>query len=250
MFVFCLLLTPGVGARGATATPDTLFNKGNEFFQAGNYEKAIAEYQKILSAGFESWQVYYNIGNAYFKQGDIAHAILNFERAKKLEPENEDVNYNLEFATLKTVDRIQELPRFFGAALFDRLSHAISMRVFGILALSIYATLFALLILRILAKSVFGGKGMKAAIVISGICLFLFGSLFVARVYEAETTIAAIVLVDKVDIKSAPDAAGTDVFTLHSGVKVRIEDKSLDWVKIRLADGKVGWMHGTGLAVI
>jgi len=237
-------------AWGAASMQDSLFIKGNQLFQTGNYEGAVAEYEKILSAGYESWEVYYNIGNAFFKQGDISRAILNYERARRRDPENEDINYNLELTKLKTVDRIQELPRFFGVALFDRVSHAASINLLGSLVLSIYGVLILLLVLRILLKSQFGGKGARAVIVICGISLLLFGTVFAARVYETETKVEAIVLVDKVDIKSAPDAAGTDVFTLHSGVKVRIEDKSLDWVKIRLADGKVGWMQETGLAVI
>ena len=57
-------------------------------------------------------------------------------------------------------------------------------------------------------------------------------------------------MTDKVDVKSAPNEAGTDVFTLHEGVKVRIDDQSLEWVKIRLADGKVGWLKSTHIVKI
>jgi len=32
------------------------------------------------------------------------------------------------------------------------------------------------------------------------------------------------------------------LFVIHEGLKVRLEDTLDDWVKIRLADGKIGWI--------
>ena len=46
-----------------------------------------------------------------------------------------------------------------------------------------------------------------------------------------------------VTIKNSPDAASSDAFVLHSGVKVQITDRVSSWVKIKIADGKVGWME-------
>lgn len=92
---------------------DAFFVKGNEYYKNEDYGAAIEEYQKIIDAGYESWEVYYNLGNAYFKERQLGRAILNFERAKKLSPKNEDLKYNLELVNLSIADRIQEIPRFF-----------------------------------------------------------------------------------------------------------------------------------------
>jgi hypothetical protein len=55
----------------------------------------------------------------------------------------------------------------------------------------------------------------------------------------------AILMVTNSFVKSAPDANGNDLFMLHEGVKFQILDRVGDWSKIRLADGKVGWIeHG------
>ncbi|HMD14583.1 MAG TPA: SH3 domain-containing protein, partial [Bacteroidota bacterium] len=50
--------------------------------------------------------------------------------------------------------------------------------------------------------------------------------------------------------KSAPDNQSTDLFVLHEGVTVEVLDAVGDWRKIRLADGKVGWMMLSNMELI
>ena len=51
-------------------------------------------------------------------------------------------------------------------------------------------------------------------------------------------------------MKSAPDAGSTDLFVLHAGVRVDLLDRVGEWRKVRLADGKVGWLPAGDLKVI
>jgi SH3-like domain-containing protein len=46
-------------------------------------------------------------------------------------------------------------------------------------------------------------------------------------------------------VKNSPDEKGSDAFVLHAGVKVQITDRLKEWIEIRLADGKVGWMESS-----
>ncbi|HLP16085.1 MAG TPA: SH3 domain-containing protein, partial [Bacteroidota bacterium] len=61
--------------------------------------------------------------------------------------------------------------------------------------------------------------------------------------YRASSTIYGIVMSDVSNIKSAPDPKSSDVFVLHTGVKVQVMDEVNGWRKIRLADGKIGWIQ-------
>jgi len=71
--------------------------------------------------------------------------------------------------------------------------------------------------------------------VISGIGIF--------QQYKSERTDrSAIVFSPSVSVKSAPDAQSTDLFVVHEGVKVELTDEVGDWKKVRLADGKIGWL--------
>ncbi|NUM63623.1 MAG: hypothetical protein HUU44_16050, partial [Ignavibacteriaceae bacterium] len=46
------------------------------------------------------------------------------------------------------------------------------------------------------------------------------------------------------------DQGSTDAFVIHEGLKVNLEDKIDNWVKIKLADGKVGWVENEAVEKI
>jgi uncharacterized protein YgiM (DUF1202 family) len=60
----------------------------------------------------------------------------------------------------------------------------------------------------------------------------------------------AIIFAAKSEVKNAPMMSSELVFELHEGTKVLILDGLDNWVKIRLADGKIGWIPNTDLKEI
>ncbi|HQQ02951.1 MAG TPA: SH3 domain-containing protein, partial [Bacteroidales bacterium] len=56
-----------------------------------------------------------------------------------------------------------------------------------------------------------------------------------------------IIFEPAVVVKSSPDEASVDLFVLHEGTKVEIQDKLDKWVKIKIANGNVGWLPATTL---
>ncbi|NCS89373.1 MAG: SH3 domain-containing protein [Ignavibacteria bacterium] len=62
--------------------------------------------------------------------------------------------------------------------------------------------------------------------------------------------IKGIVVENTVTVKLSPDHKSGDAFIIHEGLKVKLEDTIDDWVKIRLPDGKVGWLQRNDLEII
>ena len=63
------------------------------------------------------------------------------------------------------------------------------------------------------------------------------------KINRDETIKSGIIVEQVVTVKSSPEPNSTDAFVIHEGLKVNLEDKLDTWVKIRLADGKVGWIE-------
>ena len=60
----------------------------------------------------------------------------------------------------------------------------------------------------------------------------------------------AIVFTPRIDIRHSPEENGKVYLTLHEGTKVYIEDEENGWYKIRLADGRIGWIKEKEVRVI
>jgi SH3-like domain-containing protein len=56
------------------------------------------------------------------------------------------------------------------------------------------------------------------------------------------TTVEAIIFSKEIDINNAPTENSENIFTLHEGTKVLVLDSVDNWRKIRIADGKTGWI--------
>ncbi len=50
--------------------------------------------------------------------------------------------------------------------------------------------------------------------------------------------------------KLSPDPDSKDAFVIHEGLKVKIEDKVDNYYRIKLLDGKLGWLPQNDLKMI
>jgi tetratricopeptide (TPR) repeat protein len=240
LFSFFLLLFAFSALADEAAS---LFHQANQLYEAGNYQQAAEAYEKILALGKTNWQVYYNLGNAYYKQRQIAKAILNYERAARRNRDNEDIRFNLDLANLSVADRIPEMPRSLAVVWLDRAIHVFTAEQAATLALIFWALLFAGAILWLLARRESMRNWARRLVWSAGAVWLVFALIFAVLAYERATLHEAIVLAPRVVVRSSPAGDATEMFILHEGVKVRLQESSGDWRRIRLADGKVGWLE-------
>lgn len=247
ILVFILFLMPGLTFA---VDPEITIAKANKAYAEGFYANAAELYKSVITAGYESVDLYYNLGNACYKQNDFASSILYYEKARKLDPGNEDVNFNLRIANLKITDKIEPIPELFYKRWYRKLIESFSVDKwsrFGLafLCLGLIAGLFYVVSKNLLLRK----TGFWLGIVFIFVSLFSF--LFAWQSYDdIMHRKEAIIFTPTVTIKSSPDEKSIDLFVLHEGAKVELIDNIGNWYEIRIANGSVGWLMASSVEKI
>ena len=238
--ILFLLLVIANSMSGQNA--DSLFVSANELYRNGAFEEAIKKYKEIETLDAISSELYLNLGNAHYKLNKVGPTIFYYEKALKLDPLNTDVQNNLIFAQRLALDNIKEVPKTifqkFNSTYLEKLSYnewAIVVVVFSFLT----AILFLLFY--------FGYAPTKKRIYFSASVFSFILLLFVVFITynqynQAKNKKEAIVFAEKTAIRNAPTLNSEEVFILHEGAKVIVLDAIDNWKKIKLADGKQGWI--------
>ena len=234
----------------AKADSNSIMQTANEYYKNNRYQLAIEEYNKLLLDGFAGTSLYYNLGNAHYRLGKVGYAILYYEKALKLSPNDEDVTHNLALAKLNLKDKVDTLPPFFIFNLWEGILAAFSVTGWTIIVYIIFILVLIVFVVYFFSRSVteqrisfFTGIGLT-------VILLLTISLLIVKMNKEFNTKDGIIIETSVIVKSSPDYSSKDSFQIHEGLKVRIEDNVDDWVKIRLDDGKIGWITEKSLGII
>ncbi len=234
----------------AWADTQQLFTEANEAYKRSEYGYAIELYEKILSEGMISANLYYNLGNAYFKNNRMGPAILNYERALRLKPMDEDIQHNISIARSRTIDRIEQRPLLF----YERWwVGAISLQNtdgWGVTFLILITLMLCLTGLYLFSRTV----GVKKIAFYSMLITLTFSILsltFAHRQYNKQISKKeAVVMQARVTAKSSPALQSPDLFLLHEGTKVSIRSTLGQWTEISLPDGSVGWVRNDVFEII
>jgi tetratricopeptide (TPR) repeat protein len=238
--IFLLLIIANTTIVAQTA--DSLFVTANNLYKEGKIEQAIETYKKIESQNLVSAELYYNLGNCYYKLNKVGPSIYNYEKALQIDPLNGDVKNNLIFAKRLAIDTIEELPASFLQKFNKNFLQKLSYNQWAILVVFL-SFLGSILFLLFYFADVPSRKRLYFSTSILSFLLLITTILITYNQYAAsKNTIEAIIFSEKTDVKNAPTFNSEDVFTLHEGTKVFVLDGVDNWKKIKLADGKIGWI--------
>jgi tetratricopeptide (TPR) repeat protein len=246
ILILLLFATQIVAAQSA----DELFEKANEQYRLEQYEAAIETYEQISSLQLTSSEMYYNLGNAYYKLNKIAPAIYNYEKALLIDPLNEDAQNNLIFARRSTIDNIEALPKSVFQKIDEAFVKKLSYNEWAIV--SVVLSIVGCLLFLLFYFSYSSGR-KRFFFVTSMICFLLLiaASIFAYKEYDyAKNTVEAIIFAEETEVKNAPTLNSENVFTLHEGTKVKVLDTVDNWKKIKIADGKIGWIIASELKIL
>lgn len=197
-------------------------------YEAGRYGPAVEALEKIPGAD-RSAEVQHALGASWFKRGDVGRAIFHFRRAVLLRPRDADAKFNLEFARKGAKDRLPAAGAWI-ALPFSRKE----TWVFAAWLCFISGIVGAAWVWRRdrwLSGVSLAGAGLSAL------------ALTLAVVSSVSVRPFGVVTAEEARVYSGPGETYTHLFSLHAGAEFdRLGASGPDWLQIKLADGKVGWV--------
>ncbi len=231
-------------------SPDSLYTSAGNAYSEGRFEQALADYQSIVELGVTSADLYYNMGNAAFRSNKLGYAVLYYEKALKLDPSHEEAGKNLDYVSQYKEDQLEQVPELF-IRTWIRLGYQLfSLRTWSTLALIFFALLLGSILIYIFSSRL----SLKKTGFFTGLVTLLFFALSITAAIHRNTEMvapdSAVIIMPSVVVKSSPSLSGTDLFVLHEGTQIRVDDHVGSWREIRISDGRVGWIPSDALAMI
>lgn len=224
------------------AQNETLFERANDLYNAGNYTEALDKYTSILDSGEHSAALYFNMANAHYKLNHIAPSIYYYEKALLLKPNDKDIKNNIAFARNMTIDDIDTLPEVGFSRLIKNATNVLSFDNWAKLSVGLVAGFVLLFLVYYFSRRT---AKKRFAFITSVSCLVLafIAVAFAFHKYElVDRDQPAIVFAQEAQIKSEPNLRSSESFKLHEGTKVQVLDTVKNWKRIKLSDGKTGWV--------
>ncbi len=245
--VAAALMTAGGMPLRAQENPSAEFQRAVEHYRAAEYGDAISLLMNLERRGYGGYLLHYNLGNAYYKNGELGRSILHLEKALLYRPQDPDVLHNLKVVRARTRDRLEPVPLLFFVRWWNEFRTAYTPGTFFIVSVVLLWILAAALFV------FFGFRNIVLRRLAMGLGIF-FGVLFIlsvvlysARLDELNAHRYAVVMPDETVVRSTPDASGIESFKVHEGLKVHIMEMRDAFYRIRLADGKTGWIRASAL---
>lgn len=233
--VLCLIL----GASLSANTLDYNYQKGNEYYSNGDFEKAIGEYEKVLQAHYQSAELYYNLGNAYFRAGMLGQAIKNYIRARRLDPRDDDIEANLDFARKFAIDKIEITEETIFFQYVNRFFDWFSLSEVTWLA----GIFFVLLIAAILVGRLYRWIRVPAPLLATIAACFIVVAIFAGVKLDRDVlTRTGVVIADQIDVRNGPGDDYKKQFTAHAGLVFKIERTEDGYYLVNFENRLKGWI--------
>jgi tetratricopeptide (TPR) repeat protein len=236
------------GDVAAAQSPDSLFSRGCDLYEAGEFSAALSAFQAAAHGTDENAALYYNLGNTQYRMGSNGRAIADYRRALMLSPRDEDIRANLEFVrtmvgtrdTLAAlgVDSPADIPLKW---LSPREVQAVFYVSYYILALAFLGILY----LRGRSR-----RWSAYALAVFAVVAILSYGLSAHALSRFRNSSGAVVVGEEIDLRSGPGNAFERIATLRDGVEVKVKSRSAMWVEIELPTGEVGWLRDSDMEEI
>jgi len=239
-----------IGSTLTFAQNNQLFDKANTLYNEANYTQALEIYKTVLGSGEHSAELYFNMANAHYKLNHIAPSIYYYEKALLLKPNDKDIKNNIAFARNMTVDAIDSVPEVGISKLIKNSTNMMSFDAWAKTSIS-FVLLFVVLFIAYYFTYSTSKKRFTFLTSNLSLVLAIVSLVFAFHKFKlVSNDQPAIVFAQETKIKSEPNLRSAEAFVLHEGTKVQVLDTVSNWKKIKLSDGKTGWITNDDIKML
>jgi len=225
-----------------SAQNEKIFEQANTLYNEGKFAEALDRYNVILNTNKHSAELYFNVANAHYKLNNIAPSVFYYEKALALKPKDKDIQNNLAFANNMRIDAIDNLPEVGLSRFIKKITNSLSFNTWAKLSVALVIVFVGLYLLYYFTY----GTVKKRFYFVTSILSILFACIALTFTFYNYNLVKnnnpAIVFAQESQVKSEPNLRSDEAFTIHEGTKVQVLDTLNNWKKIKLSDGKTGWI--------
>ncbi len=245
LVIFVIFSAILVASSAAAENQPRTFLDGVQSYHDGDFPRAIESFTGLTRSGIVNGKLFYNLGNAYLKNDDLGHALLWYARAAALIPRDPDLNFNTGYARRMVKDKSE-----------DKVSGVLRILFFwnyflGQITIQWIAIGLNLLFWLFMGVQLFRKSRPlhRVTLALAPFVLILSFTAFY-HFYDASWGGQAIILKQKVSVRSGFADNATELFVLHAGTRVAVEDKRDEFLKICFSTDKIGWIKAADAGMI
>lgn len=264
IYIFILLIFQSMIAYAQ----DAKSIEADSAYVKGDYEKAIALYEKMAAEEGVSGELYYNLATAAAKAHDYGKSVLYYERGLRLSPGDDRIRHNLQYVAGKVEDANRgelrgkrmkvtaDEPSFF-QNLYSLIAIDHSSNMWGIIGASCFilcvlGVAFYIFSANVLMRKIgFFGSFITLSLTIMSLLFAFMASRHAVADNEGVVTAYKVALSTepKIDSEEMP-------VSLTRGTKMRIVSEETDsegnvtWYRVILNSEFIGWIKADEFAVI
>ena len=228
----------------------SLFSEGLKLFETARenpdeveardqYLDAAGRFQLIVDTGVENDQLYFNLAESYLRAGNVGMAIAHYRNALRLSPDNADYYRHLAAANQNSAGDDRES----GSAgdINDAVLAYVSPRTMRLLCIASWTLLWLSLAIGMLRPN----WAWRRAAAAFAVVFAASGASYFLRFQQFARDDVAVVVAPRAVIRAGDDPSFDELAELvdREGETLELVGERGDWIRVRLASGREGWIH-------
>ena len=211
------------------------FNDANKLYSEKDYSKADEIYSKLLENGYDNFSINFNKASALFESGRYGEAKFYYLKALKKSPFDKELKTNIKVIYKKLGDDpVNSDPEIVSARFLYLLNPTF---VFILVILS-----FVFCFVSIILFNRVGNRRILLFSVIFSVLAIVFTVLYTLQ-YRDLNSKFFIITAKEANCYNTPNNGDVVLMTLKEGTKLKIVDKTDNFVKTNLNNGLFGWVE-------